>query len=331
MNHFISKQTSTKKSLRVNLFTKLMGLVTYSYLLIGCNSISGDTDFGANSDTAIVKRLVQDWNKAHMLKDVGVFSNLYDDLILYYGVQQSKNYSIEKKLSFFKKYPDFYQQIFGDIQIDNISNVEVKCSFVKRVTVNQDTKDYPSYLIFKKNGDHWKIVSEGDLVTDKNLAENKRKIPANAVKGDFNGDGKLDYMWLIPPKINTDTEVQDCFGNCNSYIKFSDSSIPSIKIENCISGMPINHGDLNNNGTDEIGLLPGWFNSCWTDYYVWTFINAEWTNAVEPFPTHCNQWDDGIKPIEIDYNKEGFVIIRYSEFSDESDKWTKSKSVRIAK
>jgi hypothetical protein len=330
MKHRIPNQILTKQSIMKQQFTKLMGLITCIYLLIGCNNKSGNTEIIANSDTTNFKLLVQDWNKAHLSKDVSVFLNLFHDSIFFYGVQQHKNSSIESKLSLFKKYPDFYQQIFGDIQIDNISNTEVKCSFVKRVTVNQATKDYPSYLIFKKFGDNWKIVTEGDLVTDKNLAKNKSNVPKNAVKGDFNGDGKLDYMWLIPPKIKTDGEDPVCIGDCISYIKFSDASIPSIIIENCIGGGPINHGDLNKDGTDEIGLLPGWFTSCWRDYHVWAFINGEWINAVEPFPTHCNQWDEGINPIEIDFNKNGYVIIRYSEFSEDTEKWTKSKSVKIA-
>jgi len=150
--------------------------------------------------------------------------------------------------------------------------------------------------------------------------------PIISVKGDFNGDGKIDSMWLIPPKITT--IEQDCKGDCNSFIKFSDQNIPSIKVENCIGGMPTNLGDLNQNGTDEIGLLPEWFSSYWSAYYVWTYINGKWVQAVPPFTTHTNQWDAGVKPIEVDKNKPGYVIIRYSEFSGE-EIVTKSKSLKI--
>lgn len=153
-----------------NITLKFFGLVFSIILLTSCNNGSGDktTDF---------KQLVQDWNKAHSSKDVGVFSNLFDNSVLFYGTQQDKNACIENKLSLFKKYPDFFQQIYGDIQIENLSDTEVKCSFVKRVTVNQATTDYPSYLTFKKVGDNWKVAIEGDLVTDKNIA--KKDEPAN--------------------------------------------------------------------------------------------------------------------------------------------------------
>lgn len=179
-----------------------------------------------------------------------------------------------------------------------------------------------------------KLVKEDDLITTKNSSNLKNvKIPKDAVKGDFNGDGKLEYMWLIPPKIvNTAGEegMSECAdGDCTAYLIFSDKSIPSIKINNCIDGIPDNLGDLNKDGTDEVGLLPGWFTSCWMSYSVWTLKNAQWVYAVQPFRTHCNQWDQEIKPIEKDLNKDGHVIIRYSEFTEEEGIITKTKSVPI--
>lgn len=156
----------------------------------------------------------------------------------------------------------------------------------------------------------------------------QKSTPIIAVKGDFNGDGKIDSMWLIPPKVAANE--QDCMGECKSYIKFSDPKISSIKIENCIGGLPTNLGDLNKNGTDEVGLLPEWFSSYWSAYHVWTYINGKWVQAVSPFSTHTNQWDKGVKPIEVDKNKPGYVIIRYSELSGE-DIVTKAKSVKIKK
>lgn len=312
----------------VSFFCMLVLVFCFIMLTSGNSSSSNETTESANSYN--FKRLVQDWNKAHLSKDVGIFSNLYDKSVLFYGTRKDKNSCIENKLSLFKKHPDFYQQVYGDIQIENLINTEIKCNFVKRVTVNQATTDYPSYLIFKKIDGSWKIVTEGDLVTDKNISKHKpiKNIPKDAVKGDFNGDGVLDYMWLIPPKI--DNDGTDCVGSCICHIKFSDPCIPSIKVDDCIGGRPDNEGDLNKNGTDEIGLLPHWFTSCWRGYHVWTFLHGKWVNAVMPIYTHCNQWDEGIKPIEIDFNKEGYVIIRYSEFTG-SNIVTKSKSVRIAK
>lgn len=137
----------------------------------------------------------------------------------------------------------------------------------------------------------------------------------DTILGDFDGDDILEKMWLVPPDSLTNDD--DCVGGCTSYIHFSNPNIPTIKIESSIGGAPVNHGDLNNNGTDEIGLLPDWFSSCWRQYYVWTLLNGKWELAVPPIHTNCYQWEEGVLPIEIDTSKDGYVIIRHTELIDE--------------
>ena len=166
--------------------------------------------------------------------------------------------------------------------------------------------------------------SEEELIVENPMPD----IPADAISGDFNGDGKLDYMWLQKPEILPNEE--DCVSGCVSYIRFSDPSIPTIEVPNSIGGSPSNQGDLNGNGTDEIGLLPDWFSSCWREYFVWTLTNQSWRYLVEPFSTHCNQWDEGIRPIEIDPSRSGNVIIRYSEFNEDFEIVTQSKSIDLS-
>lgn len=278
-----------------------------------------------------LKQLSQNWIIAHSSKDIAAFSGLYDDFVLFYGTKKDKNGTLESKLKLFKKFPDLQQQIDGDIQFEKQIDGTIKSSFTKRVRVNENQKitDYPAYLIFKKSNNAWKIAVESDLQTDRNIAKKSKSvdIPKNAIRGDFNGDGNLDYMWMIPPKLKED----DCEGGiCENQIKFSDSSIPTIKIQTSIGGKLSNLGDLNNNGTDEIGLLSSWFTSCWQPYYVWTYKNGNWVDAVESINTHCNQWDEGITPIEIDPAIEGNVIVRYSSFTND-EIVVKSKSVKIIK
>ena len=152
------------------------------------------------------------------------------------------------------------------------------------------------------------------------------KMPADSIAGDYNGDGKTEYMWLETPQV--DENEMDCVGDCTSFIRFSDPKIPSIEVKNCISGDLKNEGDLNYNRTDEVGLLPGLFTSCWNDYHVWTLIKGEWIVAIKPFPTHCNQWENGIKAVEIDPKQKGFVIIKYST-NNGMDILTESMSVKV--
>lgn len=158
---------------------KLCWFLICIYLISGCKNGNPET---MASDIANFKKLVSNWDIAHNTKDITVFSNLYDNSILFYGIRSDKNACIESKLSLFKKYPDYYEQVFGDIQTESLNDSSVKCSFIKRVTINHETKDYPAYLTFNKVGNDWKIIVEGDLTTDKNI-DKKTDIPVSNNSG----------------------------------------------------------------------------------------------------------------------------------------------------
>ena len=142
-------------------------------------------------------------------------------------------------------------------------------------------------------------------------------IPKNAVLGDFNGDGQKESMWLIPPKLTEDG--MECEDKCDCIIKFSDSSIPDLSIiDFCISGNPVNEGDLNDDGKDEIMIIPNWFTSTWRKAYVYHLKNGKWELLVKPL----DYWmTSGINLdlIKKDSTKKNHVII--SEF-----KWTEDMS-----
>lgn len=133
-------------------------------------------DSSKNNESSIEKtltKLVQEWNQGHLSKNMDTFSNMFANSVSFYGKQQSLNGCLESKVSLFKRYPDFNQQIYGAIDIVELTRDEYKCYFTKSVFVNQKTTDYPSYLIFRNNNGEWKIIAESDLVTDKNLSKKK--------------------------------------------------------------------------------------------------------------------------------------------------------------
>lgn len=144
---------------------------------------------------------------------------------------------------------------------------------------------------------------------------------------DFNGDGKKETFALVAPQINEET--WDCEGGCNCRIVFSDPKIPAITITSCIGGEPQILGDLDGNGTTEIGIVPEWWTSCWRSYYIYTFVNGKWTLFVDPITIHCNLFEEHDGPIiEKVANKKGYYKVYYSEFDDEEGILTRTKLVK---
>jgi len=128
-----------------------------------------------NSEIESCKKIVMSWNEAHNTNNMVLISTLFIDEVNFYQTVLPKNVLIQKKVDLLKKYPDFNQQIIGEITTEKLNENEVKCSFTKEVTINRKATDYPSYLILKKSDGNWKISVEGDLVTDKNIANKKQR------------------------------------------------------------------------------------------------------------------------------------------------------------
>jgi hypothetical protein len=158
--------------------------------------------------------------------------------------------------------------------------------------------------------------------------------PKDTIVGYFNHDNVLDTAWTVPPCDREDWE--DC-DECVTYICFSDPNIPSIGIK-CSIGARIlaNEGDLNENGTDEIGFVTNWETSDWHPYHVWTLSNGKWIDAVEPISVHhfFQIYEENRWPIKKDPKRKGFAIITQTDFShDEEGNWLgfvlKSKSVKV--
>jgi hypothetical protein len=141
-----------------------------------------------------------------------------------------------------------------------------------------------------------------------------KSTPVQKAEGYFTTKDKKQTVYMIPPQLNADET--GCIGGCVVTLKFSDPSIPVIKIKDCIGGTPVNLGDLDNDGKDEIGILRDWFTSCWRSFEVYTFKNGKWEFAVPPISTHCNQWEANLKPIVKAPQKKGFVKITYSVLVD---------------
>lgn len=122
-----------------------------------------------------VKEMVELWNKASSNGDFTVLGNMLADKVEYYQQTVTRDYYIKDQKKFFEKNPVYGQVIKGDINIQQISDTQYKAEFVKEVTTKKGTKDYPSYLVFKKIGDEWKLILESDTVSDANIEKRKKQ------------------------------------------------------------------------------------------------------------------------------------------------------------
>ncbi|MEI6745784.1 MAG: hypothetical protein WCL34_07475 [Methylococcaceae bacterium] len=87
-----------------------------------------------------IKKMTQQWNDAHNSNDVEALNTLFDDSVMFYGVNKKKSDCIDSKIKLLKKYPDFQQLIYGDISVEKQNNL-IKSDFIKRVFIGVDTRN----------------------------------------------------------------------------------------------------------------------------------------------------------------------------------------------
>lgn len=140
---------------------------------------------------------------------------------------------------------------------------------------------------------------------DKSTKGNKNNV-INENLGDYNGDGVDEIMELESPEI-VDGEGGKCRGGCDCRIQFSNKNIEPIFIKNCIGGKPKNEGDLNNDGSDEISIIPSWFQSGLTTLILFQNVNGKWKKHEFPFHIAARQnWTDLIRK---DPKNPGYIIV----------------------
>ncbi len=120
------------------------------------------------------------------------------------------------------------------------------------------------------------------------MAQNCPPKGYNSTLGDFNGDGKKEYVYFIPPKDADRWDELSDLSVLNGVLKFTDPSIPDIFLKFCVTGVPNNLGDLNGDGKDEIGIQPGWVTSSWGEYRVFTLKSSGWIDAISPIAVYLD-------------------------------------------
>lgn len=120
-------------------------------------------------DSVSLNDVIKEWNYAHNARSRQSFERIYDDQLIFYTEVSSREKAIKAKEQMFGKYKDFHQRIVPPIKHIAYSTGVIKSDFVKRVTRNGKTSDFPSYLLISYTDGNYKVVGESDHPSDKTL------------------------------------------------------------------------------------------------------------------------------------------------------------------
>ena len=130
----------------------------------------------------------------------------------------------------------------------------------------------------------------------------------DTIIGNFTGKG-IDTLYM-----SYDRNLKDEY---DPFILVSSNRrIPPIRLYGIISDPPklVNEGDLDGNGTSEVGYLPTWDMSQWRVYRVFTFINGQWRYLIRPDHEYMEtgefirgRYIDLVEPS----NRKGWIKVNY--------------------
>ena len=151
-------------------------------------------------------------------------------------------------------------------------------------------------------------------------------FPEGAVQGDFDGDGTTEYVWLVPPE--RDSTDYDCVGDCTSYLISSNPTLKPYALKPAVGGELTTFHHLGAGRRDYVGIAPALLMGCWNSYYVLTYRPSGWQLGVEPFSTHCDQWEKDTIAVARDNAHAGHVLVHYTDMAA-GDFVVKTKSVPL--
>lgn len=147
---------------------------TQSNAKTGTKSISSYSENMPNVSLTEINQVAYSWSEAHNSRNLLQLSSLYASQVNYYQSKYSREQIKASKEKLMNKYPDFKQEI-SNVTVEKETSY-YKISFDKKVwtDLQKEPKTYPSYLHVNMVDGTWKIITESDLVTDKNLSKKKK-------------------------------------------------------------------------------------------------------------------------------------------------------------
>ncbi len=204
----------------------------------------------------------------------------------------------------------------------------VRVDSTKQVTiVQQEDSDYTKRNINLNQQEFRAFQQTYHLVNPSEMMKEK-------ITGDFNGDGKAEIIFMVPPLEDTLTKdaFQECIGGCNSYLVSSETAMMILKVHSNLGGEIKNIGDLDGDGADEIMVYPSWWQSNWNSYRVYSYNHQtnQWSYLIEPVSIFANELEKGIAFVKKS-KQPGFVSAYNSTADSDGNIRSSYKNYRIIK
>lgn len=271
------------------------------------------------SDSDQIRKIVEDWNRSLNEQNRKLSNSVFAPEVAFYTAKLSPEECTDLRLELVRKDPMWSQTIIDPIKVSDNGNGIMIASFTKEVTTRKGVQSYPAYLEFKRFGGKWKIIKESDEITDKNVS--MRKVPKDAIRGDFDGDGQIDHVWISAKYDEYD------FATTPLTLKSDNPKLEGLKWRSGFKGVIlVNLGDLNNSHRDFLGAIPHG-DSVWVSFETYGFKDLHWKKVIPSFTAWLG--DDVLERVQPS-SRKGYVWIRENDMNDADDMWTsKDREVKL--
>lgn len=229
-----------------------------------------------SSDEARIIEVVEQWNSSLNYRDLKKSKEVFADKVIFYTQAMSGDKVSELRIETASKDPSWQQSIVTDIEIWNLGDGLMVAAFTKQSNSNKGIHTYPAYLYLRQINGDWRIVKESDKVTDINIAKKKNAIPSDAIRGDFDGDGTIDHVWIEGKYDDEGYTIG------KMRLRSENKNLDGLTWEAPRGVFLANVGDLNNSNRDFLGAIP-LYDSNWTIYEVYGWKDGKWKSVLEPF------------------------------------------------
>ena len=130
------------------------------------------------------------------------------------------------------------------------------------------------------------------------------KIPSDAIKGDFDGDGKQEYVWIEARRGADDFPIGP-IRLCSNNPRLNGHKWT----KDYYGVWLVNLGKLGSSGRDYLGAIPHGQAGTWLSFETLTNISGSWKPALKPFTIWLD--DDNDKRV-VKSKRNGYVTIIYN-------------------